>query len=231
MKGIKSWQARQGRVSRTRLPITPAILLQLKQVWNKEPQKFDHVMIWAACTLCFFGFLRAGEITSEGAFDPGAHLSFNDIAIDNLSNPSVMQVRIKASKTDPFRKGIDIYVGRTENDLCPIAAMLAYLAVRGDKKGPLFQFENGKSMTRDLFVTTVRAALRIAGITEDKYAGHSFRIGAATTAAQCGILDATIQMLGRWKSTAYLLYIKTPRDKLASVSKILSHNVTPQQNI
>ena len=83
-------------------------------------------MLWAAATLCFFGFLRAGEITvpPDKGYDPTAHLSFSDIAVDNMANPSIMQVQIKASKTDPFRKGVSIYVGRTGNDLCPIAAML-----------------------------------------------------------------------------------------------------------
>ena len=38
-----------------------------------------------------------------------------------------------------------------------------------------------------------------------KYAGHSYRIGAATTASLCGIQDSTIKMLGRWQSSAYTL--------------------------
>lgn len=36
---------------------------------------------------------------------------------------------------------------------------------------------------------------------------HSFRIGAATSAAKAGIEDSTIHMLGRWSSSAFLVYI------------------------
>jgi len=40
------------------------------------------------------------------------------------------------------------------------------------------------------------------------YSGHSFCIGAVTTAAATGIADSTIQTLGQLQSSAYLLYIR-----------------------
>ena len=92
------------------------------------------------------------------SFDAGAHLTFEDVAIDSKESPSVMEIRLKASKTDPYRKGVNIYVGRTGNALCPISAMLAYLALCDDKVGPLFQFDDGRSLTREHFVQAVRNA-------------------------------------------------------------------------
>jgi len=83
MRGIKSQQAKQGRQSRPRLPITSTILCQLKRVWDDSADNFDIIMLWAASTTYFFGFMRAEEITvpSQNAYDPTAHLSFNDIAV------------------------------------------------------------------------------------------------------------------------------------------------------
>ena len=160
-KGIKVHQAKQGRTSRPRLPITPMILRMLKRVWDHCADDTDVLMLWAATTTCFFGFMRAGELTvpAQGTFDPSVHLSFRDVAFDEPSNPSVMEVRIKASKTDPFRKGVNLYLGRTHNDLCPIVAMLAYLARRGGEDGPLFRFRNGQPLTHDGFTSKIRAAL------------------------------------------------------------------------
>ena len=66
----------------------------------------------------------------------------------------------------------------------------------------------------------ISSALQQAGIDSKQYATHSFRIGAAaTTAKETGISDVHIKMLGRWKSNAYQLYVRTPRAELAKLSK------------
>ena len=100
--------------------------------------------------------------------------------------------------------------------------MLKYLVIRGDSPGPLFGFVDGRGLTRQRLVDRLRAGLLEANIDCSAYCGHSFRIGAATTAAACGIHDATIKMLGRWESGAYQSYIRTPREDLASVSAALA---------
>lgn len=95
--------------------------MRIKREWEKGTIDFDKNMIWAAAVTCFFGFLRAGEICvpAQGEFDAGAHLMVSDIAVDCKLNPAAIQVRIKASKTDPFREGCNVYMGRTGGPLCP----------------------------------------------------------------------------------------------------------------
>ena len=64
-------------------------------------------------------------------------------------------------------------------------------------------YKDGRYLTRQRFVVAVRKALERAGLKQAKYCGHSFRIGAATTAAAEGMEDSLIKTLGRWRSLAY----------------------------
>ncbi len=185
--------------------------------------QYDDLAVWAACLLGFFGFLRAGEFTAppKGRFDPTVHLTPADIAVDSHTEPTKVCVTIKRSKTDQFRDGASIYLSKTGARLCPIVAILNYLVRRGAEPGPLFRLQDGAWLTRERLVCRMREALSRVGIEARHYAGHSFRIGAATTAAANGIQDAVIKSLGRWKSSAYQGYVQLSQEDLAPISKIL----------
>ena len=174
--------------------------------------------------LMFFGFLRAGEaVTPDNAeFDLTQHLTYADIAVDSVSKPTYLQIKIKQSKTDPFRLSVKVIVGRTGNELYPVAAVLSYMALRGPGLGPLFRFKNGKPLTHSSFVAKLRETLEVAGVDCSGYSVHSFRFGAATTATSKGIQDSLIKTMGRWKSVAYQLYVRTPQAQLISVAHTLA---------
>ena len=215
LRGIKLSQTKGGRKQLVRLPITPDLLFKLKSVymgWQECQLGWLHVMGGSSAFLdsCVPGKLQFHQT-----------LSFKDVAVDNLLDPKVIRVHLKASKSDPFRKGVDVFVGITNHTLCPVSAILVYLAARGSNPGPFFRFEDGRPLTRMCFVSRVKEALAAVGVDQSAYSGHRFRSGAATTAASQGIGDATIKMLGRWKSNVYQLYIQTPKDQLAAFSRQL----------
>ena len=96
-------------------------------------------MLWAAACLAYFGFMRAGEFTTSSSIDPPAILA-SDVAVDSHTNPSMLRILLRRAKTDPFGKGVVICVGKTNSTMCPVAALLGYLAARPAGDGPLFIF-------------------------------------------------------------------------------------------
>ncbi len=170
VRGIKASQARAELSKKNRLSITPSILDAIRSHWDQQGPTQDQVMLWAAASVCFFGFLRSGEITvqSDSSFDPKCHLTFGDVSVDDIVAPKLLRVHLKCSKTDPFRKGVDVFVGKMDNRLCPVTAMLAYLA------GFLFRFTDGRLLTKARFVGELRQVLSATGHNPKDFAGHSF---------------------------------------------------------
>ena len=109
-------------------------------------------------------------------------------------------------------------IGRTGDELCPVATIMAYLAVRGMKQGPLLLTRDEQLLRRECVINNIHQAVQTLGLKSSHYAGCSFRIGAATSAAERGFPDSTIKALGRWKSDAYQTYIQLLRQWLASLS-------------
>ncbi len=206
-----------------RLPITPALLRRIREAWSQDTLSSDHFMLWAAFCLGFFGFLRAGEFTcpSQSAFTTSM-LQVCDVSVDSHYSPTHMQVRLRCSKTDPFGSGFVLHLGCTNSELCPVVAMLGYLARRPQVQGFLFVFMDGSTLSRPRLCHELHRALQSAGLDTSGYSGHRFRIGAATSAARMGLSDSLIQTLGRWKSAAFLSYIRTDNSTLARVSATLA---------
>ena len=130
LQGIRRSQAATGGNNpRPRLPITAGVMRLLKAVWQSCSVTYNTGMLWAVSCTCFFRFLRSGEATvpNHSTFDPAVHLSMSDIAMNSRLEPSLVMINIKAFKTDPFRKGVTTYLGKMDNDLCPVGALLSYV--------------------------------------------------------------------------------------------------------
>ena len=138
--------------------------------------------------------------------------------------PSLQWYRSTSSRADPFRKGVDIFLGVTNCDLCPVAALLVYLVICQTRFGPIFVFKDDSLLTCDKLVSAVQSALSQTRVVTSRF---SFRIGAATSAAQAGLEDSLIRcwvkgIIGI--SEIYTcIYVCTPRESLAAVSRTLVH--------
>ena len=112
-----------------------------------------------------------GELTvpSDTTFNKAVHLTPSQIPVDSTQSPSMLQVRLKKSKTDQEGKGMLIYVGKTNNILCLVSVTLSYLSIRGTKEGPLFSLQRWQG-TYEGEIRSNRA-LTAAGTDATKYSG------------------------------------------------------------
>ena len=154
----------------------------------------------------FFAFLRAGEFTvpTIQGYDPYVHLSLKDVELTAIH---LLQwytcASSKAKQIHYAREGISSWGPQTQVS-AQYKRLFASLRYVAPLPGPLFTFQSGSPLTRSSLVSHLQSALSRAGTTPAAFTGHSFRIGAATTAAKRGLEDSLIQTLGRWKNVAYL---------------------------
>ena len=91
---------------------------------------------------------------------------------------------------------------------CPVKLLSRFLDMRGNGPGPLFTEVDGSPVSRTTFSNQLSLAVQFCGLDSSRYKGQSFRIGAASHAADRGFSDSQICLLGRWKSIAFRKYIR-----------------------
>ena len=161
--------------------------------------------------LAFYGFLRCSEFTSSTSqYSPSRHPSLSDITFHSSES---LTFTLKRSKTDQVGRSSTIHLFKTGPPLCPYDPILRYVGLRRSLRAapqdPLFITETGSIATRFWFHHHLRQILTLSGLPPRLYSGHSFRIGAASTAARQGLSGHLIRVLGRWSSQAYHSYIRS----------------------
>ena len=207
LRGIR--RQHNPNTSRRREPITPPLLARMVRYIRNSARlsPLDRRMLSAAFTLAFHGFLRVSEFTMppHTRFNPRLHPSTSHVELHRR----YYTFYLPHSKTDQLHRGYTIRLtGATPVTMCPVRHMRAYLRTRPSMQGPLFTFSDGRPLTRHLCLHYLRSSLRYLGRNPEDFNTHSFRIGAATTAAHKGASEATIQHLGRWRSNAVKTYIR-----------------------
>ena len=104
---------------------------------------------------------------------------------------------------------LSVVVTRQQHS-CPVQLLSKYLDKRGTMSGPIFTTVDESSVSRSCFCHWLALAIQLCGLPPSRYKGHSFRIGAASHAADQECSDAQIRLLGRWKSNAFQKYIRVP---------------------
>lgn len=196
----------------TRLPVTIPIL---QRVFNVLPglsvSQYQSVLFKAMSSLAFFAFLRIGEITIRSVHEASNVLQLGDVeTINNQEGyPTSIKITFHNFKHSYTLPPVSLVIVRQFNrTVCPVQLLLDYLRLRGTAAGQLFLNENGQPVHRKDFADLLALVFRRAGLPCSNYKSHSFRIGAASLAAEQGLSDSQIRLMGRWKSNAFKKYIR-----------------------
>lgn len=207
--------------SESRLPITIDILQSLHYSLAGSPlSAFSKLSIWACFTVAFFGFFRIGELLPSRS---GNHILTTDVSL----SVSGLSIHLRKCKTDQSGKGSLVRISPSMSHICAVRAMEAYLPYRLSRfpHGPVFVKDDGHTLTPGLLNHHLKTLLASAGVNAQRYSSHSFRAGAATTAAEMGVPDWLIKALGRWSSEAYQIYITTPHSVISEIPRVLCRNL------
>lgn len=199
--------AKKGTRLDSRLPITLPLLHRIVTATVQlDESQYNIRMFQAMFLFAFYTFSRVGEFTQSSS---GSNMQLNQVK--KLINGGKEIVGLKVTflnfKHSYNRAPFSIEIS-CQSEFCPVQAILTYLSLRGGVPGPLFSSQEGLPVSRNIFASMLTTVIQFCGLDPSRYKGHSFRIGAASHAAEKGMSDAQIRALGRWNSNAFLKYIR-----------------------
>ena len=136
IQGIKRDQNEPDR--RPRSPLTRPYLLQI--LCTLQMSSYEDIVIQAAFTLAFAGFLRVREFTYRGTdLELGPAFSnwfLTKGSIQFIARGQHMEVALPTSKTDPFRKGMKLIIASTGDEEYPVRAMKELIEIDTHRPPP-----------------------------------------------------------------------------------------------
>ena len=204
-----------------------------KNLAKSSLEKERKFLIWSVATLAFCGGFRIHELLSRErlSFDPTCTLLNKDIVLNEKDKNPHLQILLKTQKSDRVGKNEVVEVFATDNFFCPIKAYKKYTKyaakISFSAQKPVFRTHDGKAYTGKLFNEDLRNLLSpvIDYSKVGKISSHSFRIGIATMLGQLGYSDNEIMAIGRWSSSAFELYIRSPRAVRAKTAKKMANEL------
>jgi len=208
------------------LPVTMSMIYKYKS--KKSIECHTNHGIFVALVMAFTLLLRISEyaIVSTPHNIPH-HLRARDIffTVNNMELSSdklrvehrhlitAVTVKLRSCKNDQEGSGHIFSFQRKngpdseENCLCYIMANWAIRA-RLHPEDLFLSYRQSWKITPEKIGAAVKFMARVEGFDDRRFTTHSLRYGGATALAAAGTPDSWIQTFGRWRSLAFLKYIK-----------------------
>jgi site-specific recombinase XerD len=143
-------------------------------------------------------------------------LDLADVSLDGRG----ATIFVRYEKQDQAGIGRTIAVPFGHDGLCAVSALRDWLERRGNWAGPLFVGTRAGQSRRRLssytIATVVKRAVKLIGLDESQYAGHSLRAGFVTEAIGHGLSDVLVASQTGHRSLATLRRYFRPADPFQS---------------
>ena len=201
LMGIKR---RKGSIQKGKKPI---LINNLKEIINAiDKQNKEEIKKFRDRSIILIGFaggFRRNEIVSLDCEDL-------DFVQEGL------KIEIRRSKTDQFGEGFTKALPYFDSSqYCPVLSLKKWIEASKITSGPVFRrFSKGSKLSKNRLTDQtvallIKEYLKLAGIDNKNYSGHSLRSGFATSAAESGVEERSIMAMTGHKSTEMVRrYIK-----------------------
>ena len=185
----------------------PLLINHLKEIINViNQQDIEEIVKLRNKTLILIGFgggFRRSELIS---------IDYDDVEFVDEG----VKIILKKSKTDQFGEGMIKGLPYFSKEIyCPVVNLRNWLKISKIKNGPIFRrFAKGSTLTKNRLtdqsvVLIIKNCLKLAGIENNNFSGHSLRSGFATVAAEAGADERSIMTMTGHKTTQMVRrYIK-----------------------
>ena len=204
IENIMGIKRRKGSVQSGKKPILISNLKQIINVIDKENNdEIKKLRDRSIILIGFSGGFRRNEIVA---------LDYDDL--DFVTEG--LKITLRKSKTDQFGEGMLKAIPYFENSqYCPVVSLQNWIKISKISSGPIFRrFVKGSKLsdyrlTDQTVALLIKKYLKLTGIDNKNYSGHSLRSGFATSAAESGVEERSIMAMTGHKSTEMVRrYIK-----------------------
>lgn len=168
------------------------------------------IMVWGV-----FGLFRIGELVVSGKAKFARVLKWRHVRLSEEGGWIVLIIYLDGSKTDPFRRGVEVRLCKQDDQLlCPQVwrrRLQSAMQARGVSRMPgaaVFRWANGRNVDRGSFVEWGKKLALAAGLDAAGFNGISLRKGGATSLERVGAGNLAIMRAGRWRSWCFARYVE-----------------------
>ena len=195
IENIMGIKRRKGSIQKGKKPIIISYLKKLIDVIDEQKNEdIKKLRDRSIILIGFSGGFRRNEIVS---------LDYDDLDFVEEG----LKIQIRRSKTDQFGEGLVKALPYFDNSkYCPVISLKNWIEISRINSGPLFKrFLKGSKLsenrlTDQTVALLIKKYLRLAGIDNKNYSGHSLRSGFATSAAESGAEERSIMAMTGHKS-------------------------------